>query len=379
MPRCRVCLSHGVQGEALPGLDFCAAHGGASGLAPVDSTPSLPPGLANPGDPRLAHPVQVAQGLATDGHVNQAATGGEDIGSLNYMDTELENSGATQGMADLQVSADPGARTATVAFPIPDAWLQDLADDEVLRHFSLVQASSMTQPPDVTNLSIQIPDSWDALRKILTKLAFNTSASNPWNIFGFGPLDGPEPTEQCIVTRTRTATTLCSFASESTWPQVDKDRAAAAAITFSEAGLQCEQQLSEVLRERRRLRPSKLPRWKELGETALLAVRSIPACTQAVVATQWSQILNASFQDHSATVDQHRQLADMTEKGDARALRKMGGQRVLAWAPSDSNAIQRLMAALLRQPDPQLRPLSLTLLAPIPHFPVVSYPMKRVI
>ncbi|CAK0812005.1 unnamed protein product, partial [Prorocentrum cordatum] len=123
---------------------------------------------------------------------------------------------------------------ATGAFFIPDEWLQDLADDEVLRHFSLVQASTMTQPIDIHSLAIQIPNCWDDFQTILTKLAFNSSASNPWNIFGFGPLDGPEPTEQCIVTRTRTATILCSLASESTWPQVDKDSASAAAATFSE-------------------------------------------------------------------------------------------------------------------------------------------------
>ena len=28
-----MCLSHGVQGDALPGSDYCAAHGGTPGLA----------------------------------------------------------------------------------------------------------------------------------------------------------------------------------------------------------------------------------------------------------------------------------------------------------------------------------------------------------
>ena len=99
-----------------------------------------------------------------------------------------------------------------------------------------------------------------------------------------------------------------------------------------------------------------------------------PPALRLWLATQLSQLLNVSSQDHSATVDQHRQLADMLEKGDTRALGKMRGQRVLAWAPSDSNALARLMAAILRQPDPQLRPVSLAFLAPIPHFPGLSSP-----
>ncbi|CAK0885529.1 unnamed protein product, partial [Prorocentrum cordatum] len=134
--------------------------------------------------------------------------------------------------------------------------------------------------------------------------------------------------------------------------------------------------LADVLRERRRARPSPLPRWRELGKSAVQAVWGLPGCADAMLATQWSQLLGDAGTDHTGTIATHRGLAALLEKGDCRALREMGGKRVVAWAPADSNALQRILAGLLRQPDPSLRPERLSLLVPLPHFPGVDTPSK---
>ncbi|CAK0825379.1 unnamed protein product, partial [Prorocentrum cordatum] len=304
-------------GEALPGLAFCAAHGGASG--------------------------------------------------------DDDATGLTQAAANLAVQPPPGLPGHG---PLPDAWLAEFMDDEMAQHFGLVQAANMTLPQDLQNLPIKIPSTWEALRAILLKLAYNPVSANPWNVLGFGPLDGPAPTEQGIASRTRTATILCSLGQAADWDPAGRASAEAAAAHFATAGARCAEQLDEVLRERRRLRPSELPRWKELGASALQAVRAIPTCADATLATQWSQLLSNTTTDHSVILEQHRELATLLEKGDTRALEKMGGQQILAWAPVDTNALQRILAGLLRQPDPALRPQRLSLLVPIPHFPGVDSPAK---
>ncbi|CAK0881323.1 unnamed protein product, partial [Prorocentrum cordatum] len=92
----------------------------------------------------------------------------------------------------------------------------------------------------------------------------------------------------------------------------------------------------------------------------------------AVLATQWFQLLSDASTDQSATIAQHRTLATLLERGDTRVLCDIQGRKVVAWAPGDTDALQRILTGLLREPDPALRPQSLSLLAPIPHFPGVD-------
>ena len=64
------------------------------------------------------------------------------------------------------------------------------------------------------------------------------------------------------------------------------------------------------------------------------------------------------------------------EKGDTRALVQTGGQQILPGAPEDANALQRIPAALLRQPDPALRPQRFSFAVPIPNFSGADSPAK---
>eukprot|EP00974_Lingulodinium_polyedra_P075570 7322279-Lingulodinium_polyedra.AAC.1 len=65
-----------------------------------------------------------------------------------------------------------------------------------------------------------------------------------------------------ISARARTGLLLCGMAAGSRWPEQDKDAAAKAARGLKDAESQCLDQLGEVTRERRRLKPSRLPLWK---------------------------------------------------------------------------------------------------------------------
>ena len=106
------------------------------------------------------------------------------------------------------------------------------------------------------------------------------------------------------------------------------------------------------------------------------AVRGIPACNGAEMATQWPQLLDDAGTDHSVAAQQRRDLAALIEKGDSRALHAMSGRRIVAWAPTDASALMRLLADLLRQRDPALRPRCLSCLAPLPNYPGVDTPAE---
>ena len=56
----------------------------------------------------------------------------------------------------------------------------------------------------------------------------------------------------------------------------------------------------------------------------------------------------------------------MAEKGDDKIWDKLKGLDVVMWAPTDGNAITRLLAALLRRRASGDRPSSLRLVAPFP-------------
>ncbi|CAK0792700.1 unnamed protein product [Prorocentrum cordatum] len=276
----------------------------------------------------------------------------------------------TQAIGDLMTEPTEPPAEADTEMPSPapprhapawqDALLQELIEDGVLQHVGLVQASALTLQGELRAIPFTPPASWDDLQRFLAKLAFDHTTTNPWRALGFGPLDGPEPTEHSIVSRVKLALMLCSPDSLTEWGQVDRDAAGLASHAFATAGARCEEQLPDILKERRRLRPPKLPLME--GE--------------ASIATQWSQVSAPASQDHSATMTVHRKLADLLEKGDPKAINAMGNQRIVVWAPSDQSSLQRILSALLREPGPLRRPLSLTFLARLPSFPGVDCPTK---
>ena len=67
----------------------------------------------------------------------------------------------------------------------------------------------------------------------------------------------------------------------------------------------------------------------------MTAIIGILAGKRANIAThQWSQLLKADSSDHSATISQHRQLAEMLDKGDGKELDLMAEQNMVVWAPT---------------------------------------------
>ena len=233
--------------------------------------------------------------------------------------------GLSQPMSLLSAGHPPGLAGNAPQVSLPTMLLRDFVENEVLRHFSLVQASNTTASSDVQNLTVDFPKNWQDLKCILNKLALFPDSMNPWNSLGYGPLDGPEPDELGIAARTRCARTLCTLALDVEWDLADKKLASEASDKITAHGKACEEQLADVLRERRRLRPSRLPQWKELGTAAIQVLKGITAGRSIHIATQWSQLLPSDIPNLSDVVDKHRRLADLLEKGDEKALDSMGG------------------------------------------------------
>ncbi|CAK0824484.1 unnamed protein product, partial [Prorocentrum cordatum] len=263
--------------------------------------------------------------------------------------------------AAMDADAQPPPRTT-----ITDFELQDFFEQEALRYFALVRASSLAQPDDVRRTTIEFPSNWERLEHILHRHAYRPEPADPWTVLGLGPLDGPEPEEVDICARARAARTLCSLARDMAWEEGDLRKAQAVDATFVAAGAKCEELLAEARRARCRTRPAKLPRWKELGTNALAAVSSHLAPGYTHFVTQCSQLLGATT-DRSQTIQSHRQRSALLEQGDEQALRLLAGQRVLAWAPENKDALGRIHAQLLRS-KPDCAPEALYLLAPVPHF-----------
>ena len=309
-----------------------------------------------------AGPMDPQGGQSNGGPMNTSAPAADHTGH-----TGLTQVAADLDISDLHIDVDesPTSDRASNAL-LPVAYLQDLVDQEILQHFDLVQAATTAGGHASSQISVAYPQNWDELNLLLQRLAYDCALPDPWAMLGFGPLAGPAPSEQAIMARTRTASLLCSLAQELSWPQPDKQRAATAEARFKDAGRQCEQLLPDVLMSRRALRAPKnqLPQWKELGGMAIAALRKLPHSEHAVFATQWSQVLDLRG-DHGHAVHQHRQLADLLEKGDERALEVMKGKRFIIWAPSDTNALTRLIAAYMRK-DAALSPTSILLLSPLP-------------
>jgi len=186
-----------------------------------------------------------------------------------------------------------------------------------------------------------------------------------WIMLGFAMYDGPDPSETLIGARARTANYLCGLAAQSTWTEADRAKANDTADKARSAAVRCEKELKDVLRERRKLKCGKLPLWKELGADALEFLKSSAPSRVELPITQWSKILNPGSLSHIKLVHV-RELANLAEKGDEKIWDRLQGKDVLLWAPSDNNALARILAALLRRAGSDRRPTALRMIAPVP-------------
>ncbi|CAK0902774.1 unnamed protein product, partial [Prorocentrum cordatum] len=321
-------MARGVDSLALPGEDFCAAH--------------RPFGMDSAGvaaaDPAAAAPAAVAESMDTD--------------------DDTEGSGLTQAAEALQLAGAPvapgldppaaagahpaGIAAAAAASPaaLPSAGqqsgspqlllsvhdFQELLEAEALQYVELVQAGRTASEQHRT--AVSFPGTWPDLKAILGKLAYRLDDSDPW---------------------------------------ADRVLANQADVMISAAAAHCEACLPDVRMARRQLRPDRLPQWKELGGDALAAIRALPGAEGHDFLTQWSQVLDPRGR-HAPTVERHRRLSDLLEKGDARFLQEMRGQQLLAWAPADTGALQRILSQFLRRASTEA-PTSMLLITPLPFFP----------
>ena len=311
-------------------------------------------------------------------------TGGQRDTDAEMSGQYTDGTGLTQDFATCQIPPEhrssqqhperpPGVHNNQVlsnphALHLPVKLLREFIEGEILQHIDLVQAA-VASNGSLDNFTVEYPDSWQALKALYDKLAYDTTTTDPWKRLGFAMLAGGDPSPTSIAARERSALLLGSLAQQSSWTASDKKLASDFAEKVSEAARQCEDELPGVLRQRRKLKIGKLPLFKELGPQALQLFYhpSLPQDRQALMLTQWSNIFQQS-EVSEGVVTTSRNIAALAEKGDEKLWDWCEGKHVTLWAPEDSNALTRCLAALLRRP-PDHRPLSTKFIAPVQLLP----------
>jgi len=275
--------------------------------------------------------------------------------------------GSQERLGAVQPQPSASAAAASTIVNLPSAMLSQFVNNEILTHLPLIQAAVGVHPQDAS-AALQFPQDWAGLRGILHKLAFDVDAADIWRRLGLAALDGPAPSAAVIGSRVRLGKLICDMALKTGWADDCKRAARAAGDSLQAAAEACTADLDSVLAARRRYNIWKLPLHKELGAKALRLLRRDAIGGAEDVLTQWSNI--AALGDVSAdSVAITRRLAGLAEKGDPRLWDELAGRRVVLWAPTDSGALGRLLSAFLKRADPQNRPLTLRLSAPIALFP----------
>ena len=294
----------------MPGELVYAAHTMDSGSATAAAVP--PPGLAG----------------AADGE---------------NMNTAADETGATQGLADLQMGApaeaelarnmaeleavvvddDESTRAAAAAAAgeVVDRVHQEMAtfhlENEILQYSAWTAAGASAR-----DAAARYPTDYESLARYLQKLAYAPSSDDPWLMLGLALMEGPEPTTLVITDRKRTAMYLCSLASYPTWKAEEVTQAKLLSEKFEHAAEHCAEVLPSAIVQRRRIRAPQLPLHKELGATAYQLVQA--ALPGGRLGTQWSDLLGSAVQA-PADIEAARQLAALAEKGERRCGRWLEG------------------------------------------------------
>ena len=354
MPLCQMCVSRGVEGEAVLGSAFCLAHN-----AEVQNMP------------------------------------GVDRNNINSMeDVSMEGSGMTKPVADLFLAAAPvvfpppglappaaaaaSGSTVAVVTPtvrLPGELLREFVEREVLQHLDLVRAGQLIVPAPA-QLIVDYPTDWPALQRIFERLAYDVDTQDPWRRLGLAMYEGPDPTPEMLAARARTARLLGSLATPATWAADDLNRVAHFIESLDCAVRHCQDELPAIQKARRKLKVGRLPLHKELGEAACQLLRESAPGDDELLYTQWSDVLGVvkTLQPDTATqvLRATRDINTLSEKGDASFWQHAAGRRIVVWAPSDTNALARCLAAGLRIADATQRPLSVRMVAPVPLLPGMS-------
>ncbi len=197
--------------------------------------------------------------------------------------------------------------------------MQELIEDEALKHFTFVRAANAGHEGVPIDTTIK---NMETLRNVRKRLGYHLDSSDGWAFLGIAPLEGAEPTEAMIESRGRTLRLLLT-ACEDNWNEQDKKQVTAMRERDEAARDHCHASLKEWLKERKKTKMSKAPRWAELGMTALQYVIHTAQGTHEAVATQLSDVLEPepglrrNFGDRVMNVTEARTIAEKAEKGDA--------------------------------------------------------------
>ncbi|CAK0859117.1 unnamed protein product, partial [Prorocentrum cordatum] len=240
----------------------------------------------------------------------------------------------------------PSGPSAVPIHSIADELIGEWLDDEVLAHCPIVQAAEASQQ-SAPETPLQLPEDWAGLASIFGKLGYHLDSKDRWRALGYAMYEGPEPSVQLNASRLRTVTYHCSLACTiGGWDPADVRKARAVTDRITQDASRCEEDLPKVLRARRKIKVSALPLCKELGQDGLKLLVNTKAFADEPYYTQWSNILATNPAPN--IVPTSRNIAAMAEKVDDRVWEELKGMVVTMWAPSDFNALTRLLASLIR-------------------------------
>ena len=412
--RCRACLAAGLEVPALPGHSVCEAHRArlygssssnadtsrsdppqrtierASGVAPppgLSGGDHTPANSASSGQARLPDPA----GLPRD----SSTTTSPEIPSETPTGDSHASSGLSQQVQEMHISdtrgqtplrdamPDPGTAPPVSPAPTPPVpallspaeactFLRDIIEQEALTHFHVVRAAQHLTPSVIPRDLSSLAN----FSQTLKALGYFPDSPDAWARLGLSPLEGPDVDLTMIEARGRFVRILASAIPGTAWPSTDKDEGLRIRQRIEAAVDECGAGLALALREKRRIKPSKLPSWRELGEQALRLVLSCALDPSEVVATQWSDLLaidRTSLSPGQCMQTllplQARRLADKAEVGNTEFWRLAEARPCVIWAPKDEPTLGRLLTPLLRGTLGPLSPPYVKLLVPMDLFP----------
>jgi hypothetical protein len=272
-------------------------------------------------------------------------------------------------------SVDPAADAARLAGALmfPASFLHSVLETAVLAHFEVGQAAASLSSDTIVLVPKQGLNGWQQLLLALQGLAYAPEAVDPWHRLGITPHAGQPPSEATIEQRYAVAETLLAAADGPYWAYGDKGAATQALEQLVLARDACINLLPEVLRTRAKDPRNGVPPWAELGSEA----RGVMICSAAVpgelVATQLSDILgtaeDSECPDRVLRPEAARSLALRLAADGRSTLAAFEAQGIACWAPTDTSALGRLLAAYAQHAATVPQPCTLRLLVPLDSIP----------
>ena len=91
---------------------------------------------------------------------------------------------ADSDLDDDFLSTPPAEPASALELAISGPLFHEWLEQEILRHFPLVQAAARTRA-DVDGITVEYSKDWRTLKSILHKLGYEPAATDPWQQLGF--------------------------------------------------------------------------------------------------------------------------------------------------------------------------------------------------